>query len=128
MMRLDLAGLADASREALMSEWREVVGPLPKTLKQAPDDTDFEPLIRWIMCADIPSVWIVGLRVLHGAMLFGLPLNLGAALCASIMGSPMWLMSVMMGALCGTIRALSPSLIQHARLLAIMSQAFSSLG
>ena len=31
MMRLDLDGLADASREALMSEWREVVGrPPPK--------------------------------------------------------------------------------------------------
>ena len=30
-MRLDLDGLADASREALMSEWREVVGrPPPK--------------------------------------------------------------------------------------------------
>ena len=26
MMRLDLDGLADASREALMAEWREVVG------------------------------------------------------------------------------------------------------
>ena len=33
MMRLDLDGLADASREALMSEWREVVGrPPPKHL------------------------------------------------------------------------------------------------
>ena len=32
-MRLDLDGLADASREALMSEWREVVGrPPPKRL------------------------------------------------------------------------------------------------
>ena len=31
MMRLDLDSLADASREALMSEWREVVGrPSPK--------------------------------------------------------------------------------------------------
>ena len=31
MIRLDLVGLADASREALMSEWREVVGrPPPK--------------------------------------------------------------------------------------------------
>ena len=31
MVRLDLAGLADASREALMAEWREVVGrPPPK--------------------------------------------------------------------------------------------------
>ncbi len=28
MMRLDLDGLADASREALMSEWREVVESL----------------------------------------------------------------------------------------------------
>ena len=34
-MRLDLAGLADASREALMSEWREVVGrPPPKHLSK----------------------------------------------------------------------------------------------
>ena len=34
-MRLDLAGLADASREALMSEWREVVGrPPPKHLSR----------------------------------------------------------------------------------------------
>jgi hypothetical protein len=29
MMRLDLDGLADASREALMPEWREVVGRPP---------------------------------------------------------------------------------------------------
>ena len=35
MMRLDLDGLADASREALMSEWREVVGrPPPKHLSK----------------------------------------------------------------------------------------------
>ena len=34
-MRLYLAGLADASREALMSEWREVVGcPPPKHLSK----------------------------------------------------------------------------------------------
>ena len=43
MMRLDLAGLADASREALMSEWREVRGlPSSKALKQASDGADFE--------------------------------------------------------------------------------------
>ena len=37
MMRLDLDGLADASREALMSEWREVVGrPPPKHLSRPP--------------------------------------------------------------------------------------------
>jgi hypothetical protein len=35
MMRLDLDGLADASREALMSDWREVVGrPPPKHLSK----------------------------------------------------------------------------------------------
>ena len=35
MMRLDLDGLADASREALMSEWRDVVGrPPPKHLSR----------------------------------------------------------------------------------------------
>ena len=34
-MRLDLDGLADASREALMSEWRAVVGrPPPKHLSK----------------------------------------------------------------------------------------------
>ena len=34
-MRLDLDGLADASREALMFEWREVVGrPPPKHLRK----------------------------------------------------------------------------------------------
>ena len=34
-MRLDLDGLAAASREALMSEWREVVGrPPPKHLSR----------------------------------------------------------------------------------------------
>lgn len=34
-MRLDLDGLAAASREALVSEWREVVGrPLPKHLSK----------------------------------------------------------------------------------------------
>ena len=35
MMRLDLAGLAAASREALMAEWHEVVGrPPPKHLSK----------------------------------------------------------------------------------------------
>jgi len=35
MIRLDLDGLAAASREALMSEWREVVGrPPPKHLSR----------------------------------------------------------------------------------------------
>jgi hypothetical protein len=35
MMRLDLDGLEAASREALMSEWREVVGgPPPKHLSK----------------------------------------------------------------------------------------------
>ena len=35
MMRLDLDGLAHASREALMSEWRDVVGrPPPKHLSR----------------------------------------------------------------------------------------------
>ena len=35
MMRLDLDGLVGASREALMSEWREVVGrPPPKHLSK----------------------------------------------------------------------------------------------
>ena len=35
MTRLDVDGLADASREALMSEWREVVGrPPPKHLSR----------------------------------------------------------------------------------------------
>jgi hypothetical protein len=35
MMRLDLDSLEDASREALMSEWREVVGrPPPKHLSR----------------------------------------------------------------------------------------------
>ena len=34
-MRLDLDGLADASREALMSEWRKLVGrPPPKHLSR----------------------------------------------------------------------------------------------
>ncbi len=53
-MRLDLDGLAAASREALMAEWREVVGrPPPKAFKQTPDDADFEPRLsagycRWI--------------------------------------------------------------------------------
>jgi len=43
-MRLDLDGLAAASREALMAEWREVVGrPPPQAFKQAPDGADFEP-------------------------------------------------------------------------------------
>ena len=35
MMRLDLDSLADASREALMAEWREVVGrPPPKHISK----------------------------------------------------------------------------------------------
>ena len=33
-MRLDLDGLAAASREALMAEWREVVGRPPKHLSK----------------------------------------------------------------------------------------------
>ena len=43
MMRLDLNGLAGASREALMAEWREVVGrPPPKHLSK-PLMRGFEP-------------------------------------------------------------------------------------
>ena len=43
MMRLDLDGLGAASREALMSEWREVVGrPPPKHLSK--------PLMVQILC------------------------------------------------------------------------------
>ena len=45
-MRLDLNGLADASREALMSEWRAVVGrPPPKHLSKPPYGADFEPYL-----------------------------------------------------------------------------------
>ena len=128
-MRLDLDGLADASREALMSEWREVVGrPPPKHLSRPLMVQILSHAYQMDMLADIPSVWIVASRAQRGAMWCGLPLNPGAALCASIMGSPMWLKSVMTGALCGTSRALSPSPTQRALLLAIMSQAFSSLG
>ena len=46
MMRLDLDGLADASREALMSEWRAVVGrPPPKHLSKPSDGADFKPYL-----------------------------------------------------------------------------------
>ena len=129
-MRLDLDGLADASREALMSEWREVVwSPSSKALKQTPDGADFEPCLSAGNGGRIyQAAWIASSRAQRGAMWFGLPLNPEAALCASIMGSPMWLRSVMTGALCGRIRALSPSPTQRALLPAIMSQAFSSLG
>ena len=69
MMRLDLDGLAAASREALMAEWREVVGSAsPKHLSKPLMIQILSTLIRWIMWADIPSVWMVNLRVLHGAM------------------------------------------------------------
>ena len=40
MMRLELAGLAGASREALMTEWREVVGHPPPKRKPAPAGAD----------------------------------------------------------------------------------------
>ena len=93
MMRLDLDGLEAASREALMSEWREVVwSPSSKAFKQTPDGADFEPTpISWKRWADIPSAWIAGSRAQRGAMWFGLPLNPEAALCGSITGSRMWL-------------------------------------
>ena len=105
-------------------------GPAPsKAFEPAPDGADFEPYLSAGHCGRIyQASWIVGSRAQRGAMWFGLPLNPEAALCASIMGSPMWLRSVMTGALCGRIRALSPSPTQHALLPAIMSQAFSSLG
>ncbi len=45
-MRLDLDGLAAASREALMSEWRKVGGsPSSKALKPAPDGADPQPYL-----------------------------------------------------------------------------------
>ena len=128
-MRLDLDGLAAASREALMSEWREVVGrPPPKHLSRSLMVQILSHSYQINMVGDIQSVLIASSRAQRGAMLFGLPLNPVAALCESIMGSLMWLRCVMTGVFCGRIRALNPSPTQHAPLLVITSQAFSSLG
>ena len=53
-MRLDLDGLADASRETLVSEWREVVGrPPPKHLSKPPYGADFEPYLSDGRCRRI---------------------------------------------------------------------------
>ena len=99
-----------------MSEWREVVwSPSSKALKQTPDGADFEHSLSAGNGGRIyKASWIAAQETQRGAMWFGLPLNPAAALCASIMGSPMWLRSVMTGALCGTSRALSPSPTQRA--------------
>ena len=128
-MRLDLDGLADASREALMSEWREVVGrPPPKNLSC--------PLMVQILSHTYQLDTVGGYtkrldRRLKSAARRDVvrpAFKPGSRFCGSIMGSPMWLRSVMTGASCGTSKALSPSLIQHAPLLVITSRAFSSLG
>ena len=59
-MRLDLDGLAAASREALMAEWREVVGrPPPKHLSKPLMMQILSHAYQWIRLADIPSVWMV---------------------------------------------------------------------
>ena len=93
-MRLDLDGLAAASREALIAEWRQVVGrPPPKHLSK--------PLMVQILshAYQLDTVGgytkrldrTVGLRVLPGAMWCALHSSQAAALCANITGSPMWL-------------------------------------
>ena len=114
-MRLDLDGLADASREALMMEWREVVGrPPPRHLSK--------PLMVQILSHAYQLDTVGGYtKRLDGKLkstarrdVVRPAFNPEAALCGSIMGSPMWLRSVMTGALCGTSRALSPSPTQRA--------------
>ena len=115
-MRLDLDGLAAASREALMAEWREVVGrPPPKHLSK--------PLMVQILSHAYQLDTVGGYTkrldsrlksVARRDVVSALPSNQAAALCGSITGSPMWLRLMMMGALFGTSRALSRSPTQHA--------------
>ena len=89
-MRLDLDGLANASREALMSEWREVVGrPPPKHLSRS--------LMVQILSHTYQLDTVGGYtkrldsRLKSAARRDAVrpPSNPAAALCASIMGSPM---------------------------------------
>ncbi|MDB2529999.1 hypothetical protein N9X46_04640 [Paracoccaceae bacterium] len=114
-MRLDLDGLAAASREALMSEWRKLVGrPPPRHLSK--------PLMIQILSHTYQMDMVGGytkrldsrLKSAARRDVVRLPLNPEAALCESIMGSPTWLRCVMTGALCGTSRPLSPSPTQRA--------------
>ena len=128
-MRLDLDGLADASREALMSEWRAVVGrPAPKHLSK--------PLMIQILSHAYLVDTVGGYTKRLDSRLKSAArrdvvrpaFKPGSRFVREYHGITMWLRWVMTGALCGTSRALSPSLIQHAPLLVITSQAFSSLG
>ncbi|MDB3948573.1 hypothetical protein N9370_02255 [Paracoccaceae bacterium] len=89
-MRLDLDGLAAASREALMSKWRKVVGrPPPKNLSR--------PLMVQILSHAYQMDMVGGytkrldsrLKSTARRDVVRLPLNPEAALCGSIMGSPM---------------------------------------
>ena len=85
MIRLDLISLAAASREALMAEWREVVGrPPPKHLSK--------PLMMQILSHAYQLDTVGG----------------------NITGSPMWWKLMRMGTLFGMTRAISLSPTQHA--------------
>ena len=99
-MRLDLGGLEAASREALMSEWRAVVGRPPRKHLSRPLIVQIlSHAYRLELVGNIPSDWVAGSRVQRGAMWFAPPSNAGAALYGRIIESPRWLMSVMAGAL-----------------------------
>ena len=128
-MRLGLDGLAAASREALMSEWREVVGrPPPKHLSR--------PLMVQILSHTYQLDTVGGYTKRLDSRLKSAArrdvvrpaFKPGSRFVREYHGITMWLRSVMTGALCGRIRALSPSPTQRALLPAITSQAFSSLG
>ena len=113
-MRLDLDGLAAASRDALMSEWREVVG-------RPPPKHSSTPLMVQILSHAYQLDTVGGYtkrldrRVKSAAQrdVVRPAFKPGSRFVREFTGSPMWLRSVMMGALFGTRRALSPSLIQH---------------
>ena len=114
-MRLDLDGLAVASREALMAEWRKVVGrPPPKHLSK--------PLMVQILSHAYQVDTIGGytkrldsrLKKAARRDVVRPAFKPGSRLCASITGSLMWLRLMTMGALCGMTRASSLSPTQHA--------------
>ena len=75
-MRLDLDGLAAASREALMAEWREVVGrPLSKHLSKPLMVQILSHAYQLDTVGGYTKRLIVGLRLLPVAMLCALPSN-----------------------------------------------------
>ena len=115
-MRLDLDGLAAGSREALMAEWREVVGrPPPKHLSK--------PLMMQILSRAYQLDTVGGhtkrldnrLKSASRRDVMRPAFKPGSRFVREYHGSLMWLRLMKLGALFGTTRALSLYLTQHAQ-------------